>query len=292
MLASTVQRSGVSQLVAVLGQGLVSRFEGFITADDYGVTRGDGCFDATAVLRGPKGAVVLDRDAHLDRLANSAAALEIRMPGRSRWIAAIGNVLAAWRGERAALKLVLTRGLEHAKAGPTAFVTLTEMLPGEAKPIKGMRVVTLSRGTPSDAYTDAPWLLGGVKTLSYAVPQAAKRHAETRGAQDVLFTSTDGYCLEGPTSALLWKKGTMIGSTPTGATGILPSITVAKIFRQAAAAHVTVGTSLIRPDELDGCDGAWLVSSVRGVAPISQLDDRDLPMDARFSRQLHEWVGF
>ncbi|MFV0451534.1 MAG: aminotransferase class IV [Propioniciclava sp.] len=66
-----------------------------------------------------------------------------------------------------------------------------------------LRVVTLDTGRASDAFTRSPWLLGGVKTLSYAVNAAAAREARRRDADDVIFTSSDGYLLEGPTSGLL-----------------------------------------------------------------------------------------
>ena len=45
---------------------------------------------------------------------------------------------------------------------------------------------------------DAPWLLGGAKTLSYAVNMASQRWAQSIGAQDVLWVSADGFALEAP----------------------------------------------------------------------------------------------
>ena len=61
----------------------------------------------------------------------------------------------------------------------------------------------LDRGYDSDVAERAPWLLLGAKTLSYAVNMAALRYARKHGADDVIFTSSDGRVLEGPTSTVL-----------------------------------------------------------------------------------------
>ena len=46
------------------------------------------------------------------------------------------------------------------------------------------------------------------------------------------------------------------------------------------------------PAELFEADGAWLVSSVRGAAPMLRLDGRELPHDAKLSAKLAKWAGF
>src|SRR5690625_3744673 len=85
-----------------------------------------------------------------------------------------------------------------------------------------MKVVTLDRGLASTVVDTSPWLLPGAKTLSYAVNMAATREAVRRGAEDVLFVSTDGYALEGPTSTLLVRQA-MSSPPPPSARACCPA---------------------------------------------------------------------
>ncbi|MEZ5201283.1 MAG: hypothetical protein R2742_08180 [Micropruina glycogenica] len=61
------------QLVALLGRGVVPTGQPIATADDVGLVRGDGCFDAMRVLGGGAHAVVENLDDHLQRFEQSAA---------------------------------------------------------------------------------------------------------------------------------------------------------------------------------------------------------------------------
>lgn len=294
---------GCSQVVAVLGRGVLGGDEPFVHADDLGLTRGDGCFDATLVRDASDngdGSVVLHLDAHVARLARSAAALGIEPPQARAWAALVEEAVAAWRagggrGE-ATLKLVLTRGREFAQgAGPggtLGYLTLTPPARTTFARTDGIDVVTLCRGVASDAFRDAPWLLGGVKTLSYAVNMAAQREAAARGADDALFVSTDGYALEGTTSALVVLADGTLATTPTGATGILASITQSVIFDAAPGAGLVVRETLLRPADLAAAQCSWLVSSVRGVAPIRSLDGQPMPVDAEATVLLSRLAGF
>ncbi len=289
------------QLVAVLGRGVVDPDEPVVTADDLGLTRGDGCFDSARVVTDPTGhATVVDLDGHLDRLAASARTMELANPPRDQWRALVVQAVAAWStpGE-AVLKLVLTRGREwRPDAGPTALVTITSRGPapassaGDGGPPRTITAVTLSRGHPSDAFTDAPWLLGGVKTLSYVVHAAATREARRRGADDVVFTSTDGYALDGPTSGLLVARDGALLSTPTGGTGILESLTVAAIFGAARAEGHATHYELVPVEHLFTADAVWLVSSGRGPALITTLDGRTLRADADLAARVARYAGF
>lgn len=262
----------LQQVTALMGRGVIPTGTPIVGADDLGLTRGHGCFDATRVWFDSGTPVVEDLDAHLTRLQASASALGITGPSDAAWHDLVKQVCAAYEGDaEAGLKLVLTGGGESLTAEPVAYATLTELSEESLRQRDGVTVAVLSRGVASDAFADAPWLLGGVKTIAYAINLEAKEEAHRRGADDALFVSTDGFALEGPTSAVVIRRGTRLLTTPTGQTGVLASITIDRIAREAATCGYTLEHELFRPHDLLTADGAWLVSSVRGVAPIRRL---------------------
>lgn len=270
-------------LVAVLGRGVVAPDDPVVTADDLGFTRGDGCFDSAHLLTDDTGnSRVTDLAGHLERLEASAEALDIAGPDRATWEQLIAVALQAWtRPGEATVKMVLTRGREWVSGPPTALVTISSVerpSPGSGPP-RGITAVTLTRGHPSDAFTDAPWLLGGVKTLSYVVNVTARRAAQAAGADDVIFTSTDGFALDGPTSALLVAQEGALLSTPLGGTGILASTSIERILRAATADRRPARYQLVRAADLYTAQGIWLVASSRGPAPVTRLNGQELSVD-------------
>lgn len=285
----------VPHVVAVLGRGVVDPDEPVVTADDLGLTRGDGCFDSLRVFTDESGrATAVGLEEHLDRLDRSAVAMDLANPSHAQWRELVAEALTAWStpGE-AVLKLLLTRGRDWRGTGVTALATISHRGPalpaGAPRPITA---VTLSKGHPSDAFADAPWLLGGVKTLAYVVNVAAVREARRRGADDVIFTTTDGYALDGPTSGLLVARDGALLSTPTGATGILESVTVEAIFEAARADGVEARHELVPIADLYTADGLWLVSSGRGPALVTALDDRALHADPDLITRVARFAGF
>jgi 4-amino-4-deoxychorismate lyase len=253
-----------------------------IRADDPGVTRGDGCFEGLRVVDG----VVDKLDAHLARMGRSAAALELPYDPE-QWRELVAEAVAAWPhpGE-AALKLVLTRG-------PVGYAWLTP-LPADYPRLRreGLRVVTLARGTAIDAFADAPWLLGGVKTLSYAVNMAATREAARRGADDVLFVSSDGFVLEAPTGTAVWAVGRTLRTVAPGPSGILGGTTQQRLFERATRAGWTVEETSARVDDLHEADVLWIVSSVRGPIDVVELDGKQRERRAEVDAEVRRLAGF
>ncbi|SOC49245.1 4-amino-4-deoxychorismate lyase [Blastococcus aggregatus] len=242
--------------------------EAVVTAWDQGLVRGDGAFESVAVLDG--GTPHLP--AHLARLTRSAALLEIPHPGDDAWRALVGAVLAGWPVDtEGVIRLLLTRGPGD-DAPPTALALLAPV-PAETvrQRTTGVSVISLSLGVPADFRARAPWLLGGAKTLSYAVNMAAYRHAHSLGADDVVLTSLEGELLEGPTSTVAWAAGGTLHTPPTE-TGILPGTTVARLFERASAEGWPTARTRATVDDLHAADAVWLLSGVRGAAPVHTLD--------------------
>jgi len=274
-------------VLAVLGRGVVDPTAPVARADDPGLTRGDGCFEGCRLLDG----VVDNLDAHLSRMARSCAALGIAFDAGA-WRPLIDEAVTAWaRPGEAAVKLLITRGAADDRSA--GFVMISALSREYARLRRdGLRVVTLPRGLGPDVFTDAPWLLGGVKTLAYAVNMAAQREAERRGAHDALFVATDGTVLESSTGTAVWAVGRTLHTTPTGATGILAGTTQQRLFERAAAAGWTTAESLATVDDLHAADVLWLVSSVRGPIDVVELDGASRTRNAGVDAEIRRLAGF
>ncbi|SHG25118.1 4-amino-4-deoxychorismate lyase [Jatrophihabitans endophyticus] len=278
-------------VLAVLGRGVVAADAPVVRADDDGLVRGDGCFEGCRVRVAADGGRAVDKlDAHVARFARSAAALEIDFD-EPAWRDLVATAVAAWPGTgEAALKLVLTRGVD---GRPTGFARVSAMAAESLRQRRdGLRVVTLARGLAADAFEASPWLLGGVKTLSYAVNMAAHREAVRRGADDVVFVSGDGAVLEAPTASVVWALGRTLHTTPLGPTGILAGTTQQLLFERASAAGWRTSYTLAGVDDLHAADAVWLVSSVRGPVDVVDLDGKSRERQPALDGEIRQLCGF
>lgn len=236
---------------------------------------GDGIFESLLVVEGKPKKI----QAHLNRLASSAQLLELQIPSQQQWLAAVDTAITAFGQPDAVVKLLVTRGIEG-RPNPTAWVQIfAPPALGKQQRESGLDVLLLDRGYDSDLAQRAPWLLLGAKTLSYAVNMAALRYAHQQGADDVIFTSSDGRVLEGPTSSVLiarreGEKKRLV--TPQLDAGILPGTTQGALFAAAQQAGWELGYGPLVPQDLFEADAAWLISSVRLLAPINRIDGQEI----------------
>ncbi|NHW87166.1 aminotransferase IV, partial [Escherichia coli] len=175
------------------------------------------------------------RREHLARLRTGAAAVELTLPADTALVELLDEVAAGWPVEvEGALRLVCTRGPEGG-GSPTVYATLSEV-PPSARYARhdGVDVATLSLGVPAEARPELDWLPAGIKSTSYGASSAARRWAARAGVDDVLWISSDGYALEGPTANLVWLAGETLCTVPARRTGILPGTTVAWLLAHAA----------------------------------------------------------
>ncbi len=235
--------------------------------DDPMLARGDGVFE-TLLVRGGRACLV---DAHLDRLARSAAIVGLPRPDPARWRAATDAASARWTdGGEAVLRMVFGRRRD---GGVTGFVTVSE-LPDRVLVSRrdGVSAMTLDRGVAATGAATAPWSVTGAKSLSYAVNAAALRHADRLGIGDVVLVSTDGFVLEGPRSSVVIADGDGVLATPPTTMPILPGTTVQAVFDVARARGWSCEERLLTVKDLVAAQSVWLLSSVTLAARVHTLD--------------------
>ena len=228
---------------------------------------GEGVFE-TVHLR-PDGPWLLGE--HLDRLARSAALLDLPVPDLT---AMALESAATWTGGEGVLRIICRRGDD-----PT--VTIGPVPAGVLRDRRdGIRVVTADAGVSIDR---PPWSLATAKTTSYAPNLAARRWAIAQGADDMLWFSVEGYALEAPTASLVWLAGHRLCTVPPARAGILPGITAGHLLARAAAVGLDPAERMITRDELRQADAIWLASSLRGLAEVVRLDGNE--------RARSQWTG-
>jgi len=245
--------------VAVSGRGIVEPDAPVLRADDDALLRGRAAFETLRVYGGRP----FRLDAHLDRLTASAAAIGLPVVDRDELTRLTREALDHAAAPDAVLRLVWTPG--------ALAVALVTALPAELESLRerGLRVVTLL-----GIRADAPWLLPGVKSTSYAVNIAAEAEARRRGADDAVFLDPDGIVLEGPVTNVWWRRGETL-STPSLDLGILAGVTRAAVL-ELAQGRWRVEEGRFHADELRGADEAFTSSSVRELLPLASVDGTEL----------------
>jgi branched-chain amino acid aminotransferase len=219
-----------------------------IPPGDDGLLRGDGVFEVIRLYAGRPFAL----GDHLDRLERSAATIELEVE-RGPLEAEIDALLEEFGEHEGQLRLVITRGGRR--------LAFTENLPPRGD--------TLSLGTVR--YSPSI-ILTGVKSLSYAANMQATRLAEGKGADEAVLVRPDDVVLEAPTSSLFWAMADGTLRTPAINTGILESITRARLVRE-----LEVEEGEFKLDELLAAEEAFLASTTREVQPVSAIDGKELP---------------
>jgi 4-amino-4-deoxychorismate lyase len=256
------------RVLAVLGAGPGVADAGRPALDplDLALLRGEAVFEAMRVYAGRP----FRLQAHLERLAASAVAIDLEPPDGLEELAA--RAVRAAGGGDAVLRLVCTRGPEGATARAASFAVCTEVPASfEEERRRGLRLVLLTTAADPLVRAASPWLLPGVKTISYAVNMAAQRAARASGADDAVLVGLGGELLEAPTANLWWRAGQTL-HTPALDLGILAGITRAALCQLAPGLGLRVLEGVFTAEDLAAADEAFLSSSTREVMPVVEVD--------------------
>jgi len=263
---------------------------------DLALVRGEAVFEAMKVYGGRP----FRQEAHLARLTASARAIELPLPEGLEALA-VRAVAAAGQGD-AILRLICTKGpegsgephdgpagrrsgsspadgarsapvdREESEGGRVAFAICTDIPASfEEDRRRGLRLVLLTTATDPLLRAASPWLLAGVKTISYATNMAAQRAARAAGADDAVLVGLGGELLEAPTASLWWRSGQTL-HTPSLELGILAGITRAVLCELAPTLGLKVLEGVFTAEDLAAADEAFLSSSTRELMPVIEVD--------------------
>jgi 4-amino-4-deoxychorismate lyase len=251
--------------IAVLGRGLVDPQQPVLRADDEALLRGRAAFETTRVYGGRP----FRLNEHLVRLLASAERIALPEPDAGALRDLVDLALTGIKD--ASLRLVWTPGPADGES-PVGLAIVGSIPPDlEQMRARGMDVVSLSVGVPYELRAKAPWILGGVKSTSYAANMAATAEAQRRGADDAIFLASDEVVLEGPTTNVWWRNGDTL-FTPSLETGILAGITREVVIERAPAVGFEVVEGVFRRSDFASAEEAFTSSSVRELMPIVSLD--------------------
>ncbi len=221
--------------------------EATVPLKDDGLYRGDGVFEVIRLYAGQPFALA----DHLDRLERSAAAIELPVD-REALGPEIDSLLAEFGADDGQLRILITRGGRR--------IAISEPLPERSE--------TISLATV--AYSPSV-ILTGVKSLSYAANMQATRLAKAQGADEAVLITSEGTVLEAPTASVFWVSPQGGLRTASLETGVLHSITRARIVDKL---HVEEGAWPVA--DLRAAHEAFLASTTREVQSVSAIDGAKL----------------
>jgi 4-amino-4-deoxychorismate lyase len=253
--------------LAVGGRGLVDPDEPVLHADDEALLRGRAAFETTRVYAGRP----FKLREHLARLAGSAARIGLPPVDVDQCAELAESAITAAAEADAVLRLYWTAGREG--EGRATALALVGSVPPHLEDLRarGISLISLPLGLEADLRAFAPWLLGGVKSTSYAVNMAAEAEARRRGADDAVFLASGGIVLEGPVTNIWWRVERVL-YTPALELGILAGVTRATLMTEAATLGYEVREGTFPLEHAAGAEEMFTSSSVREVMPVVELD--------------------
>jgi len=236
-----------------------------VSVFDWALIRGFGVFEVVRSYRG----LLFRLERHLDRLALSAAALEIAMPERSALARDMDRVAAAC-GEGQVRVMLTGGGRDLAVAAAPRTIVMWEPLPVVPDRVRVIPVVA-----PWHPATDASGY-PGVKWTSYAPNMVTTDRARRLGYDDALLITPGGVVLEGPTFTFAWvHRGRL--ETPSLDLGILPSITREVVIECCGRLGIEISEGHHPLDRVLASEEVIALSTVKQVVAVEQIGETHIP---------------
>ncbi len=233
-----------------------------------GFLQGMGVYDTLLLRRG----VTVAAGLHLARLASGAERLGLRVPPTESLSKAMADVSRANGLSDARLRITLAGGPWQGMLPPPDAPQVCLITAAPLPPVKTHAAVMTSRWQRNE---NSP--LAGIKFTACADSVLAQRAALAAGADEAIFLNTKGHLCEGAFSnVFIVRAGTVL--TPPLSSGCLPGVTREIVIGICQEHGIPFREEEIPwPDGSGEADEVFLTSTIRGVQPVSLMDDRPLP---------------
>ena len=245
-----------------------------MTVFDHGLLYGDGVFEGIRSY----GGLVFKLKEHLDRLFESAKAIELRIPMTKKELTeAVVRTLKENNLRDAYIRLVVTRGtgdlgLDPRKCkSPTVFIITDKIVlyPKEYYD-KGLEIVIVNtRRNIKEALNPQ------IKSLNYLNNILAKIEAIKANVEESIMLSSDGYVAECTgDNIFIVKKGALM--TPPASVGALKGVTRLAVMGLAGEENVPVKEKMMKPKDLYSADECFLTGTAAEIIPVTKIDGKTI----------------
>ena len=251
---------------------MVDKEKALVSVFDHGLLYGDGVFEGIRCY----GRLVFRLKEHIDRLFNSARAIELAIPmTKTALIEAIIKTLKANTLDDAYIRLVVTRGrgdlgLDPRKCkDPTVFIITDKiaLYPAEFYQ-KGLEIVT------AQTRRNLPQALNPkIKSLNYLNNILAKIEAVKYGVEEAIMLTHDDYVAE-CTGDNIFAVNDHELFTPPIDVGALEGITRDACISLAKKIGIPTCEKMLRMDDLYSSNEVFLTGTAAEIVPVTRINKR------------------
>ncbi len=264
-----------------------------ISVMDHGLLYGDGVFEGLRYYERR----VFRQDAHLDRLFDSAEALQLEVPfSRSELAQQIDKVIAASGVDSGYIRLLVTRGEGSLGIDPSdcrnpqviLIADKLQLVPAE-RVAQGVKLIIASTRRLAPDQLDPR-----IKSLNYINNLMARLEANAAGADEAIMLNQSGRVAEGSADNIFVIKNDIL-RTPPVTEGALEGITRGAIIEAAARAGIDFEEVPLAPFDLYTADACFLTGTGAELIPVREIAGRVLrqvggDIFSKLETQFHEMV--
>jgi len=248
--------------------GWIGSFEdSLISVNDRGYNFGDGIYEVIRVYNGVPFAVA----DHLERLENSAAAIEMSLPWSKTQLAMFAEDLLVQSGIREAMIYIqISRGTAHRdhhfapQIKPNLLITVRQVPDiAPAMYTDGVKIIT---------QPEFRWQLCHIKSISLLSSVLAKNRAAKAGAAEAVFVMDDGTVTECSASNIFIYSNNTLLTHPVN-NRILNGITRKYVLQAARSLGINAREETFNVTDLLAANEVFFTGSVAEVVPVIKVDD-------------------